>query len=100
MEPSKERLMRLPEIIGNQKHGIPGRLPMSKSKWYAGIEAGIFPAPVHIGRGSYWQESAVIEVIEQAVMAPKLLQLRPKTAVNRVEDTLKMIEHGEYREAA
>ena len=32
-----ERLLKLPDIIGDRKRGIVGLIPMSKSKWYADL---------------------------------------------------------------
>jgi prophage regulatory protein len=63
-----EQLLKLPETIGDKKHGIAGYIPMSKSKWYAGIKTGIFPAPLRIGSGSFWRLSDIQKVIEKATV--------------------------------
>ena len=35
--------LRLPQIIGNKKEGIPPIIPVSKSTWWAGVNSGLFP---------------------------------------------------------
>lgn len=61
-----ERLLKLPDIIGNRKKGIVGIIPMSRSKFYELIKHGEFPAPLHIGCGSFWKLSAIHSLIEKA----------------------------------
>jgi prophage regulatory protein len=58
--------LQLPQVIGSKKRCIPGMVPMSKSKFYAGIKQGIFPAPIHIGSSSYWRKSDIVRLIENA----------------------------------
>jgi predicted DNA-binding transcriptional regulator AlpA len=62
------RFYRLYEIVGCKKRGIKPIIPVSRSAWYAGIKAGIYPAPVHIGnsRISLWRESDINELIASA----------------------------------
>lgn len=62
------RLLRLPQIIGNPKAGIPPLIPVSRSTWFEGIRTGRFPAPVKFsnGRASFWREDAIYALIEQA----------------------------------
>jgi len=64
--PSADPLLKLPDIIGDRKRGIAGLIPMSRSKWYDGIQRNIFPPPLHIGSGSYWRLSAIQAVIDTA----------------------------------
>lgn len=61
---ANERLLKLPDVIGDRRRGIVGLLPMSRSKFYAGIQSGLFPAPLHIGCGSFWKLSAIMKIIE------------------------------------
>lgn len=42
--------LRLHQIIGNEKRGIPALIPISRSRWYAGCKSGEFPSPVKIGK--------------------------------------------------
>lgn len=53
--------LRLSAIVG--KNGL---IPISKSSWYAGIQAGRFPAPIRLGpRTSAWRTEDIRELIEQ-----------------------------------
>ena len=48
--------VRLPQIIGDQKKGIPAIIPVSKTTWYDGIKAGLYPEPVKLSeRSSAWR---------------------------------------------
>ena len=38
--------MRLSQILGNKRKGIPAIIPVSRSHWYAGIKSGRYPKPV------------------------------------------------------
>lgn len=43
------------------------RYPVSKSTWYAGIKAGIYPAPVSLGpRSKAWRSSDIDALIADA----------------------------------
>lgn len=55
------RYYRLAQIIGNQKAKPPIQpiFPFGRSKWYAGIQSGIFPKPVHVGRTALWRGSEI-----------------------------------------
>lgn len=47
--------LRLPQIIGDAKRGIPAIIPVSKSSWWAGVASGKFPKPVKLGpRTTAW----------------------------------------------
>ena len=39
------------------------RIPRSRSTFYAEIVRGIFPRPLKIGRGSYWRDDEVADLI-------------------------------------
>ena len=41
--------LRLSQIIGNPRVGIPAIIPVSRSTWWAGVKAGRFPASVKLG---------------------------------------------------
>jgi prophage regulatory protein len=63
-----ERLLRLPQIIGNPKADppIPPLIPISKSTWWAGVASGRFPQPVRLGsRITCWYESDVLALMER-----------------------------------
>ncbi|MFG1180828.1 helix-turn-helix transcriptional regulator [Xanthobacter versatilis] len=53
-----DRLMRLPEILQ--------LIPISRSAFYAGIKAGIYPKPLKLGaRTSAWKVSDILALIER-----------------------------------
>lgn len=39
--------------------GMPPIIPVSKTTWYAGIKAGLYPAPVHLGKTAVWRVSDI-----------------------------------------
>jgi len=51
---------RLSQVIGDKKSDPPveGKYPVSKTSWYAGIKARIYPSPVKLGggRSSGWRK--------------------------------------------
>jgi predicted DNA-binding transcriptional regulator AlpA len=52
--------LRLPQIIGDAKRGIPAVIPVSKSSWWAGCKSGKYPKPVKLGpRTTAW---AVVDI--------------------------------------
>lgn len=41
-------------------------VPLSRSAWYAGIQKGVYPAPVKIGaRASAWRASDIRELLNR-----------------------------------
>jgi prophage regulatory protein len=59
--------LRLPQIIGDPKAGIPPIIPVKKSCWWAGVRSGRFPKPVKLGpRVTAWRVSDIIALIESA----------------------------------
>ena len=48
--------LRLAQIVGDKKRGIPPLFPVCKSTWWAGIHAGRYPAGVKLGaRATGWR---------------------------------------------
>jgi hypothetical protein len=41
--------LRLPQIIGDPKAGIPPIIPIGKSCWWDGVRSGRYPKPVKLG---------------------------------------------------
>ena len=69
MAEKSPRLLRLKDILGDRKADppIPAKIPISKSSFYGGIQAGRYPAPLKIGpRTAVWRESDIDALIEQA----------------------------------
>lgn len=62
----QERLLRLPQIIGDAKANPPIHplIPVSKSTWWSGCATGRFPKPIHLGpRVTCWRESEVLALM-------------------------------------
>lgn len=57
--------LRLSQILGNPKQGIPPIIPVKKTCWWAGVKSGRFPAPVKLGpRVVAWRVEAIKSFIE------------------------------------
>jgi predicted DNA-binding transcriptional regulator AlpA len=41
--------LRLPQIVGDKKKGIPAIIPIGKSTFLKRVHDGVFPAPVKLG---------------------------------------------------
>lgn len=58
--------LRLSQIVGDPKRGIPAIFPVSKSTWWAGVKSGRFPKPVKLSeRCTAWRVSDVIDLLDQ-----------------------------------
>lgn len=61
----KTGFIRLRQIIGDNKAGIPAIIPVSKSTWWAGCKTGRYPAPVKLSeRCTAWRVSDILELAE------------------------------------
>jgi predicted DNA-binding transcriptional regulator AlpA len=59
--------LRLPQIIGNPKVGIPPIIPVKKTCWWAGVKSGRFPKPVKLGpRVTAWRVEDIRALIAAA----------------------------------
>lgn len=58
-------LLRLWSIIGDPKRGIAPIIPVCKTAWYAGMQKGIYPAPVKRGRSVMWKSSDIKSLAER-----------------------------------
>jgi hypothetical protein len=48
--------LRLSQIVGDKKAGIPPIIPVSKSTWWQGVKTGRYPQPVKISeRCTAWR---------------------------------------------
>lgn len=62
-----ESLLRLPAVLK--------QFPVSRSGWYAGIKAGIYPAPIKLGpRTAAWTQSSIDALIESSVTGSTEIQ--------------------------
>ena len=58
--------VRLPQIIGNRRTGVPGILPISRSSWWNGVAEGRYPKGVKIGeRTTAWRVEEIRALIER-----------------------------------
>jgi len=59
-------LVRLSQILGDKKKGIPAIIPVSKSSWWAGVKSGRFPKPIKLGeRTTCWRVIDIKKIINQ-----------------------------------
>lgn len=59
--------LRLPQIIGDAKRGIPAVIPVCKSSWWAGVKDGKFPKPVKLGpRTTAWRVADIRALLDAA----------------------------------
>jgi predicted DNA-binding transcriptional regulator AlpA len=75
--------LRLPQIIGNPKAGIPALLPISRSSFWAGVKTGRFPRPVKLGpRTTAWRVEDIRALIQfnQPGAAPMTAETWPSSA--------------------
>jgi len=58
--------LRLRQIVGDPKAGIPPLIPLSRSTWWAGVRSGRFPSPVRslAKRITVWRVEDIRKLIE------------------------------------
>jgi len=57
-------LVRLSQILGDKKKGIPPIIPVSKSAWWAGVKSGRYPRPIKLGeRTTCWNVQDIRKLI-------------------------------------
>lgn len=60
---SENSLLRLEQIIGNPQRNIPALLPVSRSTWYRGVRAGLYPQPIKLSeRTVAWKASDILAI--------------------------------------
>lgn len=60
--------LRLDQILGSPKHGLPPLIPVGKSTWWAGIKTGRFPQPIKLGpRTTAWRVEDIRLLIENGI---------------------------------
>lgn len=58
--------LRLKQIVGDKKTGIPAVIPVSKSTWWKGVAEGRYPQPVKLSeRCTAWRVSDIMALIEK-----------------------------------
>jgi len=59
--------LRLAQIVGDKKAGIPAIIPVSKSTWWQGVKSGRYPQSVKLSeRCTAWRVEDVLALIEHA----------------------------------
>lgn len=57
--------LRLPQIIGDAKRGIPAVIPVCRSSWLAGVKIGKYPKPIKLGpRTTVWNVADIRALID------------------------------------
>lgn len=61
---------RTPKTTTTHRHkrprpGMPPIIPVSKTTWYAGIKAGLYPAPIHLGKTAVWRVSDIRALLDR-----------------------------------
>ena len=59
-----------PRRFTRPRPAIQGVLPMCKSKWWAGVARGRYPAPVHDGPTALWSVRAIRELLDRIGTVP------------------------------
>ncbi len=58
--------LRLPQIVGDRKRGIPAIFPVSRSTWFAGVKSGRYPKPVKLSeRCVAWRVEDIKTLLNQ-----------------------------------
>ena len=58
--------VRLPQIVGDSKAGIPAIIPVSKSTWWAGVKIGRYPQSVKLSeRCTAWRVEDIRALVAQ-----------------------------------
>ena len=58
--------LRLHQIIGDSKRGIPPLIPLGRSTWLEGVKKGLFPKSYKISsRISAWKVEDILALIEK-----------------------------------
>jgi prophage regulatory protein len=60
-------LVRLSQILGDKKKGIPAIIPVSKSSWWNGVKSGRYPKPIKLGeRTTCWNVLDIRKLIDHS----------------------------------
>lgn len=63
--PPKNGYLRLAQIIGNKKTGIPAIIPVSRTTWLDGVKSGRYPKSTRLSnRCVAWKVSDILGLLE------------------------------------
>lgn len=51
-------------VIPDKKRNLPGIVPVSRSTWWQWVQDGKTPAPVRVGRCTFWREQEIRAFVE------------------------------------
>lgn len=59
--------LRLSQILGSPRTGVPPLIPISKTTWWHGVRTGRYPKPIKLGpRTTVWRVEDILALIEGA----------------------------------
>ncbi len=56
--------LKIADIIGDLKKGIPALVPVSKASWDRGVAQGYFPQPVRFGHVAAWRREDIEHLLK------------------------------------
>jgi prophage regulatory protein len=56
--------LRIWQVIGDARRGIPPLIPVCRSLWWKGVKEGRFPQPVRMGRTTMWRVGDIKNLID------------------------------------
>jgi prophage regulatory protein len=60
-------LLRLKQIVGSPKDGIPPLIPVCKATWWRGVKDGRYPQPIKLSPGvTVWRSEDIRKLIINA----------------------------------
>ena len=61
-----EKLLRVKDIVRDNKSGKSNYLPISKSSWWSGVAEGKYPQPIKLGpKTTCWRESDILSIMNK-----------------------------------
>lgn len=61
-----EKLLRVKDIVRDNKSGKTNYLPISKSSWWSGVAEGKYPQPIKLGpKTTCWRESDILSIMNK-----------------------------------
>lgn len=61
-----EKLLRVKDIVRDNKSGKTNYLPISKSSWWSGVAEGKYPQPIKLGpKTTCWRESDILAIVNK-----------------------------------
>ena len=61
-----DKLLRVKDIVRDNKSVNTNYLPISKSAWWLGVSEGRYPQPIKLGpRTTCWRESDILAIVNK-----------------------------------